>query len=319
VIKWISQDDNPNTNTTYLTLERICKAVDAASQGRFSIQPNPGGAIVPADTELEPVSSGVLQLAHNGPILWKPHLSASTIFSTSIAGPTALQYFFWYQVGDGFKLMQEMFDDGGFNVMPISASVELPETFLYTSFPINTVADLKGKKMRLLGDEAVIFGKLGVAAVATPSPEIYEAMQRGVIDGFQHQNIGGDIRMGFQEIVDYVYMSPARQPTDMYIMYVNKDAFAALPDDLKVILTEVGWAEGIKHFGLGSYELTQASPVWEAAGATIAPIPKEVEDAVVESALAFYDEQAAKDPFFKKTMESLRAWRDAYNKVLPKL
>ena len=95
-------------------------------------------------------------------------------------------------------------------------------------------------RMRLLGDEAVIFGKLGVAAVATPSPEIYEAMQRGVIDGFQHQNIGGDIRMGFQEIVDYVYMSPARQPTDMYILYVNKDAWAELPDDLKKILTEVG-------------------------------------------------------------------------------
>jgi TRAP-type mannitol/chloroaromatic compound transport system substrate-binding protein len=203
--------------------------------------------------------------------------------------------------------------------MPITASVELPETFLYTSFPINTVADLKGKKMRLLGDEAVIFGKLGVAAVATPSPEIYEAMQRGVIDGFQHQNIGGDIRMGFQEIVDYVYMSPARQPTDMYILYVNKDAWAELPDDLKVILTEVGWAEGIRHFALGSLELTKATEIWEGAGASVMPIPQEVEDAVVQSALDFYDEQAAKDPFFKKTLESLRAWRDAYNKVLPRL
>jgi len=300
-------------------LERICKAVEEASAGRFSIQPNPGGAIVPADTEIEPVSNGVLEMAHNGPILWKPHLAASTIFSTSVAGPTALQYFFWYQVGEGFTLMQEMFDAGGFNIMPITATAELPETFLYTSFPINTVDDIKGKKMRLLGDEAVIFGKLGVAAVATPSPEIYEAMQRGVIDGFQHQNIGGDIRMGFQEIVDYVYMSPARQPTDMYILYVNKDAWAELPDDLKKILVETGWAEGIKHFALGSYELTKASPVWEDAGATIQPIPKAVEDAVVQSALEFYDEQAAADPFFAKVMESLRTWRDEYNKVLPRL
>ena len=114
-------------------------------------------------------------------------------------------------------------------------------------------------------------------------------------------------------------MSPARQPTDMYILYVNKEAWAELPDDLKIILTEVGWAEGIKHFGLGSYELTQASPIWEAAGANIAPIPKDVEDAVVQSALEFYAEQSASDPFFKKTMESLQAWRDAYNKVLPRL
>ena len=274
---------------------------------------------MPADTELQPVSDRILEMAHNGPILWKPWLANAPVFSTTVAGPTAMQYYFWYYVGPGFDLMQEMLDGGGFNVMPITATVELPETFLYTSFPINTVNDLAGKKMRLLGDEAVIFGKLNVAAVATPSPELYEAMQRGVIDGFQHANLGTDLKMGFQEVIDYAYTSPARQPTDMYILYVNKGAWAELPDAYKKVLTEVGWAEGIKHFALNSVALMEAAPAYTQAGVVIEPIPQAVEDAVVQSALDFYADMEAADPFYAKVMQSLRDWRDAYNQVLPRL
>ena len=314
------QDDNPTTTSTYLSAKRVNDLINEACVGRLQIQTNEGGAIVPADTEIEAVQRGVLDVAHNGPILWVGDLPSSPPFSMMVGGPTALQYYMWYMWGDGFDLMQEMFDNGGYsNVTPIAATCREPETFLYTSFEVNGPGDLAGKKMRLLGDEAVIFGKLDVAAVSTPSPEIYESMQRGVIDGFQHSSLAVDWPMGFHEIVDYAYVSPLRQPTDMYIWIVNEDSWAELPDDLKIIVSELWWAEGIRHYAEWTYANTTATKDWIAAGVNVVAAPKSLEDAIVTASNDFYATRMAEDPFYDKLMKSLQAWRDAYATTYPKL
>lgn len=319
VIKWIAQDDNPTTNPTYISLDKIAKEVEKASGGRLLIQANPGGAIVPSDAELEPTSKGVLQMGSNGPILWKPNFAQAPLFSTFIGGPTAIEYFMWYQVGEGFSLMKEMLATKSFNVTLLAAEAELPEVFLYTNYPITNLDAVKGKKMRLLGDEAVIFGKLGVSAVATPSGEIYEAMKRGVIDGFQHSNLGTDEMMGFHEVAKYAYMGPTRQATDMYILYANTDAFNKLPDDLKRILIDVCWAEGINHYSTGIKNAVNVADKWKKAGVNIAPVPQFFEDAVVKSAMEFYAEMKSKDPLFAKIYDSLIAWKNLVDAAFPRL
>ena len=320
VVKWIYQDDNPTTTSTYMSLARVSKAIEAASGGRFIIQANEGGAIVPADTEIEAVQRGILDGASNGPILWVGDLPQSPPFSMMVGGPTAMQYQMWYLWGEGLVLMKEMFDAGGFdNVKPIASICREPETFLYTSFPVAGPEDLAGKKMRLLGDEAVIFGELDVAAVSTPSPEIYESMQRGVIDGFQHSSLAVDWPMGFHEIVDYAYVSPLRQPTDMYVYIVNEQSWADLPNDLKWIFTELVWAEGTRHYAEWTYKNTTATADWIAAGVQVVPAPKSLEAAIVNASNAFYAKRMAEDPFYDKLMKSLQNWRDAYALTYPSL
>ena len=174
-------------------------------------------------------------------------------------------------------------------------------------------------KIRLMGDEAEIFGELGVAAVMTPSPEIYEAVQRGVLDAFQHSSLAADLPMGFNEIVDYAYVSPIRQATDIYVYIVNKDSWAELPDDLKRLVSGLLWEEGIRHYAEWTYKNTVATPEWIAQGVSVEPMAKSVEDAVMKYATEFYDEQSAADPFYARVMDSLNAWRDAYAATYPRL
>ena len=190
---------------------------------------------------------------------------------------------------------------------------------MYMTTPLKSLDDLKGKRLRLLGDEAVIFGKLGVSAVSTPSPELYSALERGVIDGAQHGTISADWMYGNYEVMPYVYMGPTRQPSDVYVYMVNKKEWAALPDDLKKILVELGWAEGIRHYAWRTFEDASATAKWLDYGCVVEPIPKDIEEAVVQSALEFYEEKAVKDAFFKKTFDSLMAWRDLYRAAFPKL
>jgi len=319
VIKWIAQDDNTATNPTYKSLLAVTQRVQAASGGRLVIQPNTGGNIVPADTELEPVSNGVLQMGSNGPILWKPWFPQAPIMSSMFAGPTAMEYFMWYQKGDGFNLMKELFATKNFKITPIAAEAELPEVFLYTNFEIKDLNSVKGKKMRLLGDEAEIFKTLDVTAVATPSEEIYESMKRGVIDGFQHSNLGTDAGEGYQEIAKYAYMGATRQATDMYIFYANTDAFNKLPDDLKQILIDACWTEGIKHYTDGIANAVLVAETWKKAGVVIAPVPTFLNDALLKSANDYYAKMKATDPLWAKIYDSLMGWKSLVDASFPNL
>jgi TRAP-type mannitol/chloroaromatic compound transport system substrate-binding protein len=293
--------------------------IEEISGGRLVIKTYEGGGIAASDTELESCHAGILDAARGGTSVWAAQLPAAPPFTCIVGGPTALEYFFWYMWGPGLDLMQEMLDTGGFNVKPVVSICRGPEVFLYTSFPLTKPEDLSGKKLRLLGDEAAIFSNLNVAATATPSGEIYESYSRGVIDGFQHGTLFFDLTMGFQEIVDYAYMSPVRQATDPNCHWVNKDSWAELPDDLKLLVEQVWWAEGIRYYAEESYECTVATPEWIAAGCKVEPTPKSVEDALIKYSNEFYEERMAKDPFLAKVINSLMEWRDAYAATFPKL
>jgi TRAP-type mannitol/chloroaromatic compound transport system substrate-binding protein len=239
------------------------------------------------------------------------------MFSSLVGGPSAMEYYFWYMWGDGLDLINEMIADGNGKV--IASVGRAPEVFMYMTTPLNSLADLKGKRLRLLGDEAVIFGKLGVSAVSTPSPELYSALERGVIDGAQHGTISADWELGNYEVMPYVYVGPTRQPSDVYVYIVNEQSWADLPDEFKVLFTELAWTEGIRHYAWRTFEDASATAKWLDYGAVVEPIPTDIEEAVVQSALEFYEERAAKDPFFKKVLDSLMAWAELYRAAFPKL
>ena len=55
---------------------------------------------------------------------------------------------------------------------------------MHTSFPVNSLDDLKGKKIRIGGGVQAEIGKrLGVIPVAAPGNKVYELLQTGVVDG----------------------------------------------------------------------------------------------------------------------------------------
>jgi TRAP-type mannitol/chloroaromatic compound transport system substrate-binding protein len=319
VIRWIGQEKNPAGTPIFLSFKRANELIYKSSGGRMVIESHPGGAIVPAFEELMAVDKGILDVASNAAIVWVGELPVAPIFTAIVGGPTAMEYFFWYKVGPGLDLMNEMFEDAGLNVKAIAATAREPEVFLYTDFYIAGPEDLRGRMLRLLGDEAKIFAPFGVSAVAVPAGEVYESMARGVIDGFQLSNLAADIRFGVHEIVDYAWLSPLRQPTDISIFIVNRDSWAALPPDLQVLIEQVWWAEGIRHFAESTLANTVAAATWIEAGVEILPIPRTVEEELIRLAEEFYAKREAVDPFFARVIASLREWRDKYKATFPRL
>ena len=101
---------------------------------------------------------------------------------------------------------------------------------IFTSKPVKKISDLKGKKLRTIGDQAALVKALGAVPVAIVSTEVYTALQRGTLDGsLANPTFGQDYR--FDEPCPYYYRLPFGTSTHM--MAITIDAWNKLPADLQ--------------------------------------------------------------------------------------
>ena len=68
-----------------------------------------------------------------------------------------------------------------------------------------------------------------------------------------------------------------------------------------------------------TYRDSQAVADWIDYGVTVEPIPADIVEAMTKEADIFYDEMAAKDPFFGEVLASKRAFQKAYRDAWPRL
>ena len=109
---------------------------------------------------------------------------------------------------------------------------------LHSKQPIQKLEDLAGKEMR--GPTRVVtdmLGELGAIPLGMPLPKIPSSLSKGVIVGaFLPWSVTPSIRLA--ELVDYhTEFSGARSPyTATFVLAMNHDSYAALPDDLRALL-----------------------------------------------------------------------------------
>jgi len=179
---------------------------------------------------------------------------------------------------------------------------------------VKTPEDLKGLKMRCSGDGGEILANMGAAVVFLPGGELYEAMQRGTIDAFEYSTLASNWVMHFNEIADYVILSPCRAPSDPQCFFVNKQAWEKLPDDLKQLVQDEidKWTQAQHEYLV--YQSIEALQKFKDYGCEVYKLPKEVEIAISEEAEKFYKEKAAKEsPIYAEILESMNSYGNAYS------
>lgn len=107
---------------------------------------------------------------------------------------------------------------------------------IVTTTPIRTVEDFDGLKLRVNHYEGgQIISNLGARPTSVPLSETVVALQRGVVDGIM-TSVGTTHGLGFFEVADYLHeWKIGSSVTWSYV--VNRDSWAALPDDLKEIVS----------------------------------------------------------------------------------
>ncbi len=312
-IVWRSSGHGPASDPSQIYHDMLCKAITEASGGRLEIKPFVGGSIVPAYKELDAVHENVLQLAYTCPMYNLDKWSAAGLISSRPGALAGEALRTWFNYGGGADLMNKMME--GYNVLTFPGALSpLPEEVCFHSKKkIESLEDLKSIKARCMGDGGEILKRMGMATVIIPGGELYEAMKRGTIDAFEYSTLASNWNMHFNEVAEYVYLSPVRAPSDPQVFFVNKQAWEALPKDLQLLVqTFIDRFTQAQHEYL-VYESILALEKFKAAGNQVLKVPEEVNTALAAEAAKFYEEKSASEPpIFGEIYNSMKKFGEAY-------
>src|SRR5438034_9477155 len=202
------------------------------SQGRMEISIHPASSLYPSHelipalvdgrAEIGPVVSGYLTdiLLEIGP-LDLPFMTGGLEEHRKAAN--ALRPFF-----------TEMLAKRGLKLLAINA---WPTQQLFSLQPIKTVADWKGKKIRVYGaDSANTARALGAAPVSIGFGEVYTALEKKTVDGAMTSATNAEPMKFFEvsKFINYWYLAGAGSEW----LVANQKAFDALPKDLQQVVMD---------------------------------------------------------------------------------
>ena len=191
------------------------------------------GKLVPTLEALDAVSNGSVDAAFATSGYWQGKINAASLFAAVPFGPEAGEFLGWILYDDGAKYWQQMYDDNGYNVHVTPCGLIAPETSGWFKDEINTVEDLKGLNMRFFGLGAKAMEKLGVSTSLLGASDIFPALERGAIDATEFSMPRIDARLGFHKIAKYNYFPGWHQPSTLFELLINKDAYDELSDRAK--------------------------------------------------------------------------------------
>jgi TRAP-type C4-dicarboxylate transport system substrate-binding protein len=112
-----------------------------------------------------------------------------------------------------------------------------PSQQIFSNQPLRTLADWKGRKLRVYGAESAdIVRVLGGSPVSIPFGEVYVALQRGTVDGAMTSATNAEPMKFFEvsKFLNYWYLTGASNEW----LAVNQKAWDALPRDLQPVVLD---------------------------------------------------------------------------------
>ncbi|MCB1450392.1 MAG: TRAP transporter substrate-binding protein [Nitratireductor sp.] len=288
-----------------VTAQRLADRINTLSGGRLSIRLYAAGELVPALEVLNSVASGVAQIGHTAPLFWAGRMPAAPLFTAGPFGLTPLEHITWIDHGGGQALWDELYAPQG--VKPFMAGNTGFQMGGWFRKEINSLADIKGLKMRMPGLGGLVLARLGGTAVTVAPPEIFTSLQTGVIDATEFLGPFSDMAMGFQKAAKFYYTPGWHEPNGTGEAIVSLEAWNALPDDLKAIVETACRAENI--FSLGEAEWLNAEALKRLQsdfGVEVRNFPTDFLDAARAATRDVMDELAARDELTGRIVESYR-------------
>ena len=309
----------PASLTLYENFTYFVERVGKLSNGTLKIDAMPAGQVVPAFEVLDATHKKVLDGAHAWSGYWTGKSKTSILFTGGPGGTFGMDMIDaigWMHHGGGIELAQEFFQNElKLNLFwhPILPSG--PQAFGWFKRPIKNLADFKGMKCRQTGIVAEIFQRMGMTTVNMPGGEIIPAAQRGVLDCAEW--VGGieDLRLGLPQVWKYHYVPGMHEPSVVGELMLNTDVWKGLsPQQQEVVRSATvetflrWWARWQKQNADAIEEMRTKH------GVQILRTPPDILIAFLKTWDEMAKEEAAKNPFFKKVLDSQREYA---SKVVP--
>ncbi len=151
-----------------------------------------------------------------------------------------------------------------------------PFSGIYTQRPINSVADLKGLKMRVYDGTGLAFGKAtGIAARKMPFSEVYPAMKAGLLDSMYTSSVSGVDAKAWEVLKEF---TPINIVGPVNMVNVNQKAWDKLPKDVQEKVLKIAAAMEDEMWNEASEADTKSRATLKENGMNIPTLSKEFRD-----------------------------------------
>lgn len=213
--------------------KNMAKMAETMSGGRLKIRIDSKNKHKAALGIFDMVRTGQYDMGHSASYYWKGKVPETLYFTTMPFGMTAPEQYGWFYFGGGMQLMEKLYDKYGMLSFPGGNTGNQMGGWFQKE--INSIADLKGLKMRIPGFAGEVLAKVGAKPTNIPPGELYTALERRTIDALEWVGPSLDLRMGFHKIAPYYYTGWHEPATELQFL-VNKKVWKKLPADLQEIL-----------------------------------------------------------------------------------
>ncbi|ADZ93373.1 TRAP transporter substrate-binding protein [Marinomonas mediterranea] len=310
VIKWKMVTTWPKNFPALGTgAEYLAKNINEMSGGRLQVKVYAAGELVPPLEVFDAVSRGTAEMGHAASYYWKGKVPASQFFASIPFGLTAQELNSWIYHGGGLELWEEIYQP--FNVLPMAGGNTGVQMGGWFNKEINSVADLKGLKMRIPGLGGEVLKKAGGVPVNLPGGEIFTSLQTGAIDATEFVGPYNDLAFGLYKAAKYYYYPGWHEPGSAVEITVNKDAYNALPKDLQAIVRAAARqanADMLDEFTARNNEALQT--LISEHGVELREFPADALAELRDASEEVIEELAANDPASRKVYDSLKAFKE---------
>jgi TRAP-type mannitol/chloroaromatic compound transport system substrate-binding protein len=288
------------------------KKVNDMTGGDLKIEVLPAGAVVPAFGLIEAVSKGTLDGGHGVLVYHYGKNNALALWGSGPAfGMDANMLLAWHRYGGGKELLQKLYSSIGANVVSFPYGPMFTQPLGWFKKPVTKADDMKGLKYRTVGISIDMFTAMGLAVNALPGGEIIPAMDRGLLDAAEYNNMTSDRVLGFPDVSKVCMLQSFHQNAEQFEITFNKAKYDALPDKLKAIIA-------------GAVDAASADLVWKAIDRYSKDYVElqtkdkvrfyKTPDSVLQKQLEVYDQivekKSAENPLFKEILASQKAFAE---------
>ena len=309
----------PASSTLQDNFRYFAERVDKLTAGQVKIEALAAGQIVPPFEILDATHKKVIDGGHGIAYYWVGKNKAATLFSNTpagVAGMDHMDFLGWIYEGGGLELWWDFYQkELKLNVIAFPILPSSPQAFGWFKRPIKNLADFKGMKCRQTGIVAEVYQRMGMQTVNLPGGEIVPSAQRGVIDCAEW--VGGieDLRLGLPQVWKYHYTPGMHESASIGEIIINTDVWKGLTaqqqEAIRSAATETFVLWGVKWQKQNAEAIVEMRTKY---GTQILRTPPDVLLAFLKAWDEIAAEESAKNPFFKKVIDSQRAYA---SKVIP--
>jgi TRAP-type C4-dicarboxylate transport system substrate-binding protein len=204
--------------------------IEKRTNGMVKVQTFPGGTLLGARDMYDGVLNGVADVGLGSPSYDPGRFPLTSGVALPVKFPNATVASLTL-----LDVMRE-FQPAEYDKFKVITMFTTEPGYIQSREPVETLADLKGMKLRAAGTGVPVLKALGAAPVGMPMPQVPESVQTGVIDGtMTSREVLKDFKLA--EMLHHVADYPTVVVTFAAVM--DKKKWDRLPDSVKKVIDDL--------------------------------------------------------------------------------